>query len=104
MKASERKQLPHQDKHIIDEYELIMTCPACPEQYDVLECGRGQVGYIRIRWGQFWLYYPDEEGRLIFQADISAGNNLRGQLTSGQRGVLLPKAIAALRAHTHKKD
>ena len=49
--------------------ELIFkrTCYACPEQYDVtFENGR-QIAYIRLRFGQFRVDYPDVGGEIIFQ-------------------------------------
>lgn len=34
--------------------KMKMTCPACPEQYDVLsEDGTSVIGYIRLRYGHF---------------------------------------------------
>lgn len=43
---------------------LILTCSACPEQYDVY-CGRDKVSYLRLRGGQFTAEYPDVMGELV---------------------------------------
>ncbi len=32
--------------------KLVMTCGACPEQYDVFQDGK-EVGYLRLRHGHF---------------------------------------------------
>lgn len=52
---------------------LVLTCGACPEQYDVFDGGE-QVGYLRLRHGYFAAYrhvtsdhpvyeaYPDGDG------------------------------------------
>ena len=41
-----------------DEVELIKTCHACPEQYDAFFQGK-QIGYLRLRHGEFRVDYPD---------------------------------------------
>ena len=40
------------DEQTINGYRLILTCGACPEQYDVFD-GDRQVGYLRLRHGHF---------------------------------------------------
>lgn len=41
--------------------QLVMTCPAYPEQYDAFYAGK-QVAYLRVRHGVFSVYFPDLEG------------------------------------------
>ena len=48
------------------DYNLALTCPCCPEQYDVLDAEGKQSGYIRLRGGNFRVYYPDTGGELVF--------------------------------------
>ena len=48
------------------DYTLVLTCPCCPEQYDVLDAEGKQSGYIRLRGGNFRVYYPDTGGELVF--------------------------------------
>ena len=48
------------------DYNLILTCPCCPEQYDVLNAEGKRSGYIRLRGGNFRVYYPDTGGELVF--------------------------------------
>ena len=46
--------------------DLVMTCGACPEQYDVFRNGE-QVGYLRLRHGEFTAEYPDCGGKFLFE-------------------------------------
>ena len=48
------------------DYNLVLTCGACPEQYNVLVAEGKQSGYIRLRAGNFRVYYPDTGGELVF--------------------------------------
>ena len=52
----------------IFELELIKTCSACPEQYDVL-LGAERVGYMRLRHGYFYASVPDVGGRIVYEAE-----------------------------------
>lgn len=47
--------------------KLVLTCGACPEQYDAFD-GDRQVGYLRLRHGQFTVECPDCGGELVYQA------------------------------------
>jgi hypothetical protein len=47
--------------------KLVLTCRACPEQYDAILDGN-QVGYLRLRHGYFSVDYPDAGGEVIFEA------------------------------------
>jgi hypothetical protein len=47
--------------------DLLLTCYACPEQYDVFLEGT-QIGYLRLRHGSFAVSYPDVGGTLVYQA------------------------------------
>ncbi len=42
------------------------TCEACPEQYDVFYQDK-QVGYIRLRWGEIRVDFPDCGGETIYK-------------------------------------
>lgn len=56
------------------------TCPACPEQYDVIN-GRGQlVGYVRLRYGCLICDYFNVRGEEIYRAYI--GDSWTGCFTS----------------------
>lgn len=48
--------------------ELIQTCGACPEQYDVTFNGK-QLGYLRLRWGYFTVSYTDCGGEIVYDAN-----------------------------------
>lgn len=48
--------------------DIVCTCIACPEQYDVFKNGE-QVGYLRLRHGEFRVDYPNCGGETIFYAN-----------------------------------
>ena len=50
------------------ELELVQTCGACPEQYDVFHNGE-QVGYMRLRNGIFRAECPNCGGDLVFYSE-----------------------------------
>ena len=45
---------------------LEMTCGACPEQYEAFLDGK-QVGYLRLRHGEFRVDFPDCGGETIYE-------------------------------------
>lgn len=47
--------------------KLVLTCGACPEQYDAFLNGE-QVGYLRLRHGEFRVDFPDSGGEMIYRA------------------------------------
>ena len=52
---------------------FIITCSACPEQYDVLDSNDNVVGYVRLRWGYLRCDYPECLGEVIYDAEIGDG-------------------------------
>lgn len=48
--------------------EIKMTCPACPEQYEVFKDGV-QVAYFRLRHGEFRVDYPSCGEETIYEAE-----------------------------------
>ena len=57
----------------INGLRFVMTCSACPEQYDVYDKTGRMVGYIRFRWGYLSCSYPDVGGEEIYSASIGDG-------------------------------
>jgi hypothetical protein len=53
----------------INGLRFVMTCFACPEQYDVFDRSGKQVGYVRLRHGELRCDYPDCGSELIYEAD-----------------------------------
>lgn len=76
----------------IDGVTLKLTCGACPEQYDAFVDGK-QVGYLRLRHGEFRVDYPDCGGETIFEAEPDGD----GMFSRDERGVYLAQAVAAIR-------
>jgi hypothetical protein len=75
------------------DYELRLTCGACPEQYDVYRNG-AQVGYLRLRHGTFRADMPDASGETVF----SAAPEGDGSFAEHERERFLTSAIAAIDA------
>ena len=72
-----------------------MTCSACPEQYDAF-IGDRKVGYLRLRWGEFRVDYPDCGGEMIYCHVF--GDPLQGTFDSDeQRAHHLEFAKTAIR-------
>lgn len=53
---------------LIHGYKFRLTCFACPEQYDVYDQSGNQVGYLRLRHGNFTVTCPDYGGDLVYTA------------------------------------
>lgn len=56
----------------IEGLQFVLTCCACPEQYDVFKNNK-QVGYVRLRWGTIRAEYPDVGGKEVYRAEIGDG-------------------------------
>ena len=52
-----------------DDITLVMTCSACPEQYDAF-VGDQRVGYLRLRWSTFEVTCPDVGGETVYETEI----------------------------------
>lgn len=48
--------------------KLVMTCGACPEQYDVFDEAGREVGYLRLRHGYFAARCPNSDGEEVYHA------------------------------------
>lgn len=75
-------------------FVLTMTSLAFPEQYDVTLDGR-QVGYLRMRHGHFWVYYPDADGARVYEAELSEDFS-HGIFSPEERDAQLPLALDAI--------
>lgn len=73
--------------------KLVMTCGACPEQYDAYYNG-DQIGYLRLRHGQFTVSYRDVGGKLVYQAEPNGD----GLFEPGERRRYLMEAARKLLA------
>jgi len=79
---------------LIHGYQLVLTCPACPEQYDVY-VGYDLVAYFRLRHGVFRAHVPDYDGKIVYEAN-PVGD---GVFLSDERVKYLTEAILAVQAH-----
>ena len=76
------------------EYDLVRTCYACPEQYDVYDKHNNKVGYLRLRHGVFRAEYPDCGGETVYES-LPDGD---GIFEEYERMYQLTKAIEAIHA------
>ncbi len=79
-------------------YELRMTCEACPEQYDVYK-GKEQVGYIRLRHGQFRVDYSVCGGKTLLVKHPNSDGVFE---TDTERKIYLEQAVRAIHAERMK--
>ena len=70
---------------------LVMTCPAMPEQYNAYD-GDKQVGYLRLRHGQFAVSCPDVDGAVVY----TASPNGDGEFDDNERDFFLRFAVDAI--------
>jgi hypothetical protein len=75
----------------INGFELVMTCGACPEQYDVFKDGT-QVGYLRLRHGYFRADIPDCGGKCVYGAETKGD----GIFEDNERMLHLTNAVDAI--------
>lgn len=81
----------NQPSYTIKDCNLYLTCGACPEQYDVFYNGN-QIGYLRLRHGNFSVSYPDVGGKIVMFASPKGD----GMFYEDERMPYLEKAINAL--------
>lgn len=73
--------------------KLVMTCSACPEQYDVY-FGEDQIGYLRLRHGFFRAEY---KGEMVFSGYPNGDGCFEGE----ERNKWLTRACIAI-LHEHE--
>lgn len=76
-------------------YRLVMTCGACPEQYDAF-LGEEKVGYLRFRHGVFRVDVPDCGGEQIYEVRVDDG---AGVFSDDERGFYLQEAVNAIQTY-----
>ena len=75
---------------------LKQTCGGCPEQYDAFmdSLDGAKVGYLRLRWGEFRVDFPDCGGETIYVASV--GDGWTGAFDDDQRDKYLRFAVDAI--------
>lgn len=81
----------------IDGFKLVCTSVACPEQYDVFDSTGTQVGYLRLRHGNFRADYPDCGGETIYRSKTKGD----GVFSDDERESELNNAIKAIKEKTN---
>lgn len=73
-------------------YTLVLTCSACPEQYDVYNEDKQIVGYLRLRHGKFRCDAPSTFGETVYSANPKGD----GCFNDDEREYYLREAMGAL--------
>lgn len=89
-----------------EELETVLTCCACPEQYDI--CAGGEaIGYVRLRWGVLTCRYGSDgrnpvRGKLLLRHDF--GKEYKGCFSGDEeRAEWLGKCVEAV-ARKHRNE
>ena len=89
--ASDLVELP-------DGWELRLTCGACPEQYELYDKHQRIAGYFRLRYGSFYVAFPDVGGEVVYQHEYH-GDPLLGVFPDQEHRVFhLQRGVDAVRA------
>ena len=72
--------------------EVVRTCVAMPEQYDVTIDGE-PAGYLRLRHGEFRADFPQCGGEMVYHSEDMSGDGL---FDANERGRFMAEAISAL--------
>lgn len=72
---------------------FVLTCPYCPEQYDVYH-GHRQVGYVRLRHSRLRVDYPTCAGETVFQCPY--GNSDTGMFLNDEDRMEYLEKIAVI--------
>lgn len=78
---------------------MFKTCDACPEQYDALYDGKN-VGYLRLRHGNFYVQCPDVGGETVYDAKPQ-GN---GMFEDDEREYYLVSAQQAIAVWCNRRN
>ena len=78
--------------------KLVLTCGACPEQYDAFNDGK-KVGYLRLRHGVFYVECPDVGGEEVYEAFPNGD----GMFEADERDKYLDEAKEAIAAWVSKR-
>lgn len=84
----------------IDGIRLVMTCRACPEQYDAFDENGTKVGYLRTRWGEYIVCCPDHCGEVVHKDDIDDF----GEFDPDKRSFYLNQAVKAIKNWINKNE
>jgi hypothetical protein len=82
-------------------YRCVLTCPVCPEQWDVF-IDEHVVGYLRLRWGHFKAIFPDYAGEIVYETTKITGDGTFGDVKERQRE--LKRAIRFIHREVKKKE
>lgn len=82
-------------------YRCVMTCPVCPEQYNVY-IDEHLVGYMRLRHGYFQARFPDGLGECVYETSKVFGDGVFYNKEERMRE--LKRAIKYINREVRKKE
>lgn len=94
LEEAQRKQREWPQDLEINGYKLVLTCPACPEQYDVFDNDGKKMGYLRLRHGWFRADAPVCGGDTVYESHPNGD----GIFDDDEREPELTKAVEAIQA------
>jgi len=80
--------------------QLVMTCPAHPEQYDVLDNRKRCYAYLRLRHGHFTVRVPKSGGEVVYESDTKGD----GLFDEEEREYQLENAMKAIQKEYKKQN
>lgn len=81
--------------------ELIRTCSACPEQYNLVIDDK-PAGYFRLRHGEFRVDFPECGDETVYESEEMGGDGL---FDAAERGKFLAAGLkAAIDAWTESQQ
>lgn len=83
------------DFGVPENWNLIQTCGACPEQYDLKDENGDNIAYFRLRHGSFRVEVPDCNGKEVYYANPEGD----GCFGSEERPRYMSEAISAVKKH-----
>lgn len=87
----------------INDLNFVLTCSACPEQYDVFDKKGAQVGYVRFRWGHLTCECPDVGGVVVYETNFD--DDLQGCFQDEDtRCHFLEEIANAIHRHLNKSN
>lgn len=78
---------------IVENYKLVQTSFACPEQYDVFMEDGQKAGYLRLRNGKFRADAPTCGGETVYESQTKGD----GAFEEKEREEQLKKAVIAIK-------
>lgn len=94
-----KEEIEKYKERTINGYDLVRTCTACPQEYDVYKNGE-QVGYLRLRHGTFRADVPDCGGKTVYLSHPKGD----GTFYDDEEDLYLTRAINAIDSYLKDQE